>query len=137
VDGVENGNAVTWHTLNVHGWDITVVAFENGKLTAQVTALTYEKLTEDRFTLPEIRDLLAKNGATSATSKCMKSPLNYQKGGIQKPKDLGSLLAKASEAMERAHKFSGTPATITANVAPQAFVDELLKQRRPFKDPGC
>jgi hypothetical protein len=60
----------------------------------------------------------------------------YQKGG-KKPKDLGSLLAKALEAMERAHKFSGTPATITANVAPQAFVDELLKKRRPFKDPGA
>jgi hypothetical protein len=28
-------------------------------------------------------------------------------------------------------------ATITANVAPQAFVDELLKKRRPFKDPGA
>jgi len=61
----------------------------------------------------------------------------YQKGGTQKPKDLGSLLAKALEAAERAHKISGTPATITANVAPQSFVDELLKQRRPFKDPGA
>jgi hypothetical protein len=61
----------------------------------------------------------------------------YQKGGTQKPKGLGSLLAKALEAAERAYKISGTPATITANVAPQTFVDELLKQRRPFKDPGA
>jgi hypothetical protein len=59
VDGADkNGNAVTWHTFNVHGWDITVVAFKNGK----VADITYEKPTEDRFTLAEIRDLLAKNG---------------------------------------------------------------------------
>src|SRR5271169_1573753 len=32
----------------------------------------------------------------------------YQKGGTQKPKNLGSLLAKALEATERAYKISGT-----------------------------
>ena len=35
----KSGSPITWHKFDVHGWDITVVAFENGK----VTDITYEK----------------------------------------------------------------------------------------------
>ena len=58
-------------------------------------------------------------------------------GGVAKPKDLGSLVTKALEETEKAYEIKGIPATLTANILPQDFVDELLKKRRPFKDPGA
>jgi hypothetical protein len=34
VDGADqNGDPITWHTFNVHGWDVTVIAFKNDKVT--------------------------------------------------------------------------------------------------------
>ncbi|MBV9876824.1 MAG: hypothetical protein JO025_18990 [Verrucomicrobia bacterium] len=61
----------------------------------------------------------------------------YKHQGGPKPAGLGSLLTKALEATEKAYGIDGTPATLTANILPQTFVDDLLKKRRPFKDPGA
>lgn len=61
----------------------------------------------------------------------------YDKKPQEKDKGVKGLLSKALKQVEKAHGIKGEVATLFGNISPQSFVDELIKKRRPFKDPGA
>jgi hypothetical protein len=97
------------------------------------TAMTLTYKLSNKSTIPEY--------TKKSPTEQVKDLANYystQNGSGKTTKDEGmkGLLSRALGEVEQAHKINGGVATLFGNIQPEAFVNQLLKKRRPFKDPG-